>query len=151
MRKTFILLFSLLLVLGAFVLEGGALKTLFVATALIPVSLGTLLGALFCFSMGDIATAFRDAFTETAIPDKLGVYKNDLLIIKNMQIGLIFWSATMVILGIIGILSSLTEVSNLGRSMAAAFTALLLAFSLRALLLTPMESSIQKKLNSIQQ
>jgi flagellar motor component MotA len=149
MKKTFILLFALLLILGAYVLEGGALRALLVATAMIPVLLGPLLGVWFSFAGSEITGAFKDAFSDLADPEKLVVYKKDLVIIKSLQSGLIFWSFTMIILASICILSMLTDVSHLGRGIAAACTALLLSFGLRAWLLIPMQCSIEKKLAQI--
>ena len=151
MKKTLILLISLLLILGVYVLEGGALKALLVGSALVPVFLGPLLGAMFSFRISELADAFRDAFSEQADPSKLNHYHMDILLIKNISSAITFWSLTMVILGLIGILSNLTEISRLGSGIAAIFTALLLAFTLKALLFIPMETSIEKKIAILHQ
>ncbi len=146
MRKSFIVLVSILLFLGAFILEGGSLRTLMIATALVPIVVGSFISALFSYSVAEIKDAFKDGFCERIDLDRLGNYRMDLLVIKNLESSLIYWSLTIMILAIIGILSSLSNINHLGPSVAAGTVSLLLGFGFRAVLLTPMENSIIKKL-----
>jgi|GEM_PF-2772235 len=147
MRKAFIVLASMILVLGAFMLEGGALRTLMIATAVIPILLGSLISTWFSYSMAEIGNAFNDAFAERVDLDKLGRYRISLLVIRNMQASVLYWSLTIIVLAVIGILCSLTDVHRLGPAVAAGTVSLLLGFALRAVLLTPMENSLVKKLS----
>lgn len=146
MKKSFMVMLSILLVLGAFILEGGSLRTLMIATALVPIIVGSFISALFSYSMAEIGLAFKDGFCERTDLDRVEIYRMDLLIIKNLESSVLYWSLTIVILAIIGILSSLTNVNHLGPSLAAGTVSLLLGFGLRAVLLTPLENSIIKKL-----
>ena len=147
MKKLFMVLLALLLINGAYIMEGGALPALFYApSVLAPLLLGTFLTTLFSYSIVEIRSAFRDAFAKDLESDRLTAYHIDLLIIKNMASGLLFWAVTIVVLGLILILTHLETPSRLGPSVAVTFLSLLHGFGLRAILLNPMEHSIQKKI-----
>jgi len=151
MKKTLVLLLSLAVLLGAFMLEGGSLPILLVASALIPMLLGPLVSTCFSFSIAEIGDAFRDAWSERSDQGRITNYNNDLLVIRNLQSSLIGWAASIFILAVIMILSTLNTPQTLGPHVAAATVALLYAFAVRALLLIPMENSILRNINCLQE
>ncbi|MGE5391223.1 MAG: hypothetical protein ACM3PE_09200 [Deltaproteobacteria bacterium] len=150
MKKSIALVLSILLVLGAYLVEGGVLIALLVVTALVPMLLGPLVSVWFSFSMSEIGDAFRDAWSERPDQSRVNNYRNDLLVIRNLQSSVIGWAATIFIMAVILILSTLNDPSTLGPHVAAATVALLYAFALRAILLVPMENSISRKLIGIE-
>lgn len=137
---------SILIVLGVSMLEGGSIRTLLIGSAIIPILVGSLISTWFSYSMAEIGSAFNDAFHERVDLDRINTYRMNLLVIKNMQSSVLHWSVTILVLAIIGSLCSVTNISKLGPSVAAGTVSLLLGFSLRAVLLTPMENSMVKKL-----
>ncbi|HWP96746.1 MAG TPA: hypothetical protein VN426_07835 [Syntrophomonadaceae bacterium] len=149
MKKLFLVLLSLSLVLGAFVVEGGALIALLIATALVPITLGSLLTTLFSYRGVEIGEAFRDAFSERTELGRVAVYETDLLVIRNLNASVLGWSFTLLVLAVIGILSSLSDVHLLGPRVAAGTVSLLYGLILKTLLLTPMENSILKKIHCV--
>lgn len=146
MKKISVILLSLVLALGVFWLEGGSPTSLLVGSAIVPLLLGTVFSTLFSYSMLEIRNTFQDAFSPRTDLDRIPIYKMDIQIVNSLESTLLFWSLTIVTLAIIGILSSLTEVSRLGPQCAMAMVSLLLGFGLRAILLTPMKNSIARKL-----
>lgn len=146
MKRIFLLLLSLLVVVVAYGLKGGALQIIFVAKAVIPLLLCTILGTLFSFKLSEIASAFRDAFNEETIPNNTEIYIMDRLVIRNMSSVLAFWTSVIVVLGIVTILTNIGDMTKLGLELSSVFTVLTLGLIIKALLLIPMEISIKKKL-----
>lgn len=146
MKKTLTVLAALFLFLAAFILEGGRLASLMVVTALVPMFLGPVLSACFSFSLADIKRAWGDAFAERLDLNRRADYHTGLLVVNNLQNAVMWWAFSIVILAMILILSSVTEVRELGPKVAAGTVALLTGLMLRTLLLNPMESSLRRKL-----
>jgi len=146
MKRIFLLLLSLLVIVVAYGLKGGALQIIFIAKAVIPLLLCTILGTLFSFKPSEIASAFRDAFNEEAIPNNTEVYKMDQLVIRNMSSVLAFWTSVIVVLGIVTVLTNIGDMTKLGLELSSVFTVLTLGLIIKALLLIPMEISIKKKI-----
>lgn len=146
MKRIFLLLLSLLVIVVAYGLKGGALQIIFVAKAVIPLLLCTILGTLFSFKLSEIISAFRDAFNEEAIQNNTEVYKLDRLVIRNISSVLAFWTSVIVVLGIVTALSNISDMTKLGLELSSVFTVLTLGLIIKALLLIPMEISIKKKL-----
>ncbi len=146
MKKTFLLLFSLLVIVVAYGLEGGSLQAVFIPTAIIPLLTCTLLGTMFSFQLSEIGDAFQDAFTANIKTGQIAQYQMDRLVIQNISSSLVFWTISIVLLGIVNVLSHLGDLSKLGQGLAVVFTALIFGFALKALLLIPMDNSISKKL-----
>lgn len=146
MKRIFFLLFSLLVIVVAYGLKGGALQIIFVAKAIIPLLLCTALGTLFSFKVSEIASAFRDAFNEEVAPVSTEVYEMDRLVIRNMSSVLAFWTSVIVVLGIVTVLTNIGDMTKLGLELSCVFTVLTLGLIIKALLLIPMEISIKKKL-----
>lgn len=146
MKQLFILLLSLLLALGVYGLEGGSLASLLVGSAVIPLLVGPFISTLFSYRFDEIGDAFKDAFAQRIDLDRLPLYRLDVEIFRSLESALLFWAFTIVILAVIGILSSLTEVSQLGPQCAMAMISLLFGFGLRAILITPMKNSIIRKI-----
>jgi len=151
MKKSLMLLLALAVLLGAFLLEGGTLPTLFIGSALVPMLLGPLVSAMFSFSLSEIGDAFSDAWSERADQGRADNYQRDLLVIRNLQSSVVSWAATIFILAVIMILSVLGDPKELGPHVAMALLAFLYAFGLRALLFTPMENSILKSIGNLAQ
>lgn len=151
MKKSLLLLLALLLLSAIFMLEGGTLATLLIGSALVPMLLGPMLSILFSYSMVELGDAFRDSWSQRSDQGRSHIYQKDLLIIKNLQSSVIGWAAIIFILAVILILSTLNDPMNLGPHVAAATIALLYAFTVRALLLVPMENSILKKIHSVKE
>ena len=146
MKKLFLLLLVALLFLWAFIGEGGALRSFYAPTVILPLFLGTFLTTLFSFEFVEIINAFKDAFTVRVESDKLNSYKISMLVVKNMESSTFFWSLTIVTLGLIMILAYCESPRELGSSMSVAFLALLFGFGTRAALYIPMENSLKKKI-----
>lgn len=144
MKKTFLVLFSLFLILGAFIIEGGPITTLFCFSAFVPIFLGTLITTLFSFSWAEIKSAFQHAFAGTGSTAAAAIYQRDLQVIRSMSGAIMIWAITMIILAFIAILSMVTEINEIGPHVAVAFTSLLYAFTTRAVLLFPMEIRLKK-------
>lgn len=149
MKKSLLLILSLVVLLGAFMAEGGVLTTLLIGSALVPMLIGPVVSTLFSFSLGEIGDAFRDSWSERADQGRSLNYDNDLLVIKNLQSSVVGWAASIFILAVIMMLCTLNDPKTLGPHVASATVALLYAFAVRALLLTPMQSSILKNINRI--
>lgn len=146
MRKSLLFLLAIAMLLGAFILEGGNLTALLAGSALVPMLLGPLVSAMFSFRVGEIADAFSDAWSERADQGRTDNYRKDLLVIRNMQSSVINWAATIFILAVVMLLSSLSDPKELGPHVAMALLAFLYAFGMRAVLLTPMENSVLTKI-----
>ncbi|MGE5370577.1 MAG: hypothetical protein ACM3QZ_01175 [Solirubrobacterales bacterium] len=146
MKKLFLVLLSLILILGAFVLEGGALRSLLVGSALVPMILGSLVSALFCFDWREISGAFRDAFTEGADPERAAWYPVELEAVEFLSKAVLYWAATIMILAAIGILSHLSALSEIGPAVALGMVSLLTGVGLCAVLLNPMAASLKRKI-----
>ncbi len=151
MKKTGIVFLALLLLLAAYAVEGGMIKSLLVVTALVPIIIGPYLSTLFTYSPADINNAFCDAFTDRIDAGRQDVYHIDLLIIRNLNSAVVWWAATLSMLALVLILSTLTDVKSLGPSVAAGTVAILAAFLLRSILFIPMEHSILRKLAVLQE
>ncbi|MEQ8175004.1 MAG: hypothetical protein ABRQ26_08010 [Syntrophomonadaceae bacterium] len=145
MKKKLTVLVALSLFLAAFILEGGRLASLFIGTALVPMFLGPVLSACFSFSLADIKNAFNDAFAERLDLNRTAEYQTGLQVVNNLQNAVIWWAFSIVVLAMIMILSSVTEVRQLGPKVAAGTVALLTGLLLRTLLLNPMEFSLRRK------
>lgn len=148
MKKTFLVLFSLLLILGFFILEGGSVRTLLCASSFIPVFLGTFITTLFSFSWAEMKDAFRHAFSDQESVLSREVLNRDVQVIRSMSGAIMIWAVTIIILALIAILSSVTKMDELGPHIAIAFTALLYACMTRTILLYPMETRLTHKLLS---
>ncbi len=146
MKKVFMILVSLIILLGIFVVEGGSIRILLCISSFVPIFLGTLVCCAFTFSCSEITRAFKHAFNEISIPEKLEIYKQDLQVIRFLSNNIIYWAVSIVILALIGILANVSNPSELGPKVAIAFTALLYGFTTRTVLLMPMESSLNKKI-----
>ena len=146
MRKLFFILLSTLIMLGTYIVEGGSIRTLLCISSFIPVFFGPLFGALVSFNWAEIKEAFTDAFNLSMEIERQSIYVKDLEVIRHLSVSILFWAGSIIILALIGILSSVTHVDELGPHIAIAFTALLYGFATRSILLIPMESSIKKKL-----
>lgn len=146
MKKLLMLLLAFLIVNAAFIAEGGQLRVFIAPTVIIPLILGPLLTTLFSFNLSELRCAFREAFSGDVDTGRLADYRINLLIIKNLESGVMFWSLTIVASGIILILSHLSAPETLGPSIAVTLLALMHGFSLRAMLLNPMEHSLLKKI-----
>ncbi|MGE5398606.1 MAG: hypothetical protein ACM3MK_13860 [Chitinophagales bacterium] len=146
MKKILIVVVSFILALGVFSLEGSSPITLLVGPVIVPLLLGPFLSTAFSFSLREIGDAFKDSFSHRVDLDRISAYRLEVEIIKNLESSILYWSFTIIVLAIIGILSSLTDVSRLSTQLAMAMISLLLGFGLRAILLTPMKSSIIRKL-----
>ncbi|MEN6489195.1 MAG: hypothetical protein ABFD66_10035 [Smithella sp.] len=149
MKKVFMILVSLILIIGIFVAEGGSIRILLCISSFIPIYLGTMASCAFTFSRSEISRAFKHAFTEITIPEKLDIYKQDLQVIRFLSSNIIYWAVTIVILALIGILANVSNPSELGPKVAITCTALLYGFTTRTVLLMPMESSLNKKISDI--
>lgn len=146
MKKTFLVLFSLLLILGMFILEGGSVRTLLCASSFIPVFLGTFITTLFSFNWAEIKDAFRHAFNDQEAGLSQEILNRDVQVVRSMSGAIMIWAVTIIILALIAILSSVTEMDKLGPHIAIAFTAVLYAYMTRAILLYPMETRLTRKL-----
>jgi flagellar motor component MotA len=147
MKKLFLLLLSVLGLLVAFILEKGSLSPLRpVATAVIPLFLGILFTTMFSFQFKEIINTFKSAFSEETNSNNIREYHKSLLIVKNLQSSTTFWAGTILIMAIIQLLCDLTTPEKMGPSVAAALTALLYGFGLRAVFLIPMEHNLNKKI-----
>lgn len=148
MKKTLLVLFSLLLILGVFILEGGSVRTLLCASSFIPVFLGTFITTLFSFSWTEMKDAFRHAFSVQDSGLSRDVLNRDVQVVRSMSGAIMIWAVTIIILALIAILSSVTEMDELGPHIAVAFTALLYAYMTRTILLYPMETRLTRKLSA---
>lgn len=149
MKKILISAAAMMLALSAFILEGGSIRTLLIVTALVPILAGPLVTALFSFQWSEITGAFRDAFAERAERGRADDYRMGLLVVKDLSAGAMYWAFTILVLAMIGILSSVTEVRLLGPKIALGTVSVLIGLGLRAFLLNPMASSLEKKLIQI--
>ncbi|MEN6392126.1 MAG: hypothetical protein ABFD04_17050 [Syntrophomonas sp.] len=145
MKKKLTVLVALSLFLAAFILEGGRLASLLIVTALVPMFLGPVLSACFSFSLADIKNAFKDAFAERLDLNRTAQYQTGLQVVNNLQNAVMWWAFSIVVLAMIMILSSVTEVRQLGPKVAAGTVALLTGLLLRTLLFNPMEFSLRRK------
>lgn len=146
MKRKLTVLLALSLFLAVFILEGGRLATLFIATALVPMFLGPVISACFTFSLADIKNAFKDAFAERLDLNRTAEYQTGLQVVNNLQNAVMWWSFSIIVLAMIMILSMVTEVRELGPKVAAGTVALLTGLLLRTLLLNPMEFSLRRKI-----
>lgn len=150
MKKVLTVLVALSLFLAAFILEGGRLASLFIGTALVPMFLGPILFTCFSFSLADIKSAFKDAFAERLDLNRIAEYKTGLQVVNSLQNAVMWWAFSIVVLAMIMILSSVTEVRELGPKVAAGTVALLTGLLLRTLIFNPMEFSLRRKLSAAQ-
>lgn len=149
MKKLFLLLLSVLGLLGSFFVERGTLVpfiSLITATVLVPLFFGVICTTLFSYHFKEIANTFKTAFSEETNFERLKDYRKNLLIVKNLQSSTAFWSGTIVIIATVNILSGLTTPNKLGHSLAIALSALFFGFALKAMLFIPMEHSLNKKI-----
>jgi len=146
MKKLFFVLLSILLILGTYIIEGGAISSLLCISSFIPVFLGTLISTAFTFGWSEIKETFQDAFSEYTIAETQERYSRDLQLVRCMSVSIMFWAGSIIILAIMGILSSVTHLNELGPHIAVAFTALLYGFAARSILFIPMESNLNRKL-----
>lgn len=147
MKKLLMVLLSILVILTGVVLEGGNISILFVPTAMFILFFGVLFSTLFTFKFSEIINAFVNAFSKDNNTSKLEEYKISLSIVKCMSKLTLNWSFATVILGLIFILSNLTTPSQLGKSVAVICLALLYGFAAIAIIFTPMEHSLNRKLD----
>ncbi|MGE5415957.1 MAG: hypothetical protein ACM3UZ_04210 [Acidobacteriota bacterium] len=145
MKKLFVILLSLLLIVGVFVLEGGSVAALLCFSSFVPIFFGTILSALFSYRISEVTRAFADGFSEVVEFDKHGEYKVDLAVFRNMSAAIVFWSLAIAVLAAIVILSGLREIDMIGPPLAAGMTALLYGFGIKAIILIPLENSILRK------
>lgn len=146
MRKLFMVLLAFLIINAAYIEEGGELAMLIAPTVFLPLILGPFFTTLFSFSFKEIRDAFRDAFSGEVAAARLEAYRIDLLVIKNLASAVLYWSLTIVVYGLILILSRVEDPNDIGPAVAVTFLSLLHGFGLRAILLNPMEHSIHKKI-----
>jgi flagellar motor component MotA len=151
MKKLFLLLLSVLGLLTAFILERGTLIPLIPvtpATVVGPLFLGVLLTTMFSFRFKEITHTFKLAFWEEMNPNSTQIrdYRKSLLIVKNIQSATTCWAGTIFILAVVQLLSDLTTPAKMGPFVAAALSAVFYGFGLRAVLLIPMEHSLNKKI-----
>lgn len=146
MKKISMILLAIVIAAGIYILEGGRLGVLLVITSFIPIFIGSLVTTSFTFTGQEISDAFTDAFSSRLDMNRTANYQMSLQVIKHLEASVLLWAATVISLALIGILSSLTEVSRLGPSVAATISALLYGFGLRTIVLTPMRFSIIRKL-----
>ncbi|MGE5405539.1 MAG: hypothetical protein ACM3PP_11445 [Candidatus Saccharibacteria bacterium] len=146
MKKLLVTLLSLLLIVGVFVLEGGAVSALFCFSAFVPIFFGTILSALFSYPLNDVSRAIKDGFSETVETNKIQDYHADLGVIRSMSAAIVFWTLTIAVLAAIAILSGLRAIEQIGPPLAAGMTALLYGFGLKAVILIPLENSLLRKI-----
>lgn len=150
MKKTFMVLLSLLVIATAVIIEGGNLSVLLCPTPMFMIFFGVLFSTIFTYKLSDVIGTFKDSFSKNTNPDKISQYKTELDTLRSIIKLTLYWSAATVILGLIFILSTLSTPAELGKSVAIVCLALLYGFGIIAVLLIPMESSLVKKINSIE-
>lgn len=148
MKKFLMLLFSMLVIATAVIVEGGSLTLLLGTTAAFILIFGVFFSTLFTFTFAEIVRSFKNAFSKDTDVKKFDDYKTDLSVVKSISKSLVYWSVTTVFLGLIFVLSNVTTPEHLGKSIAVICLALLYGFGANAVLIHPMECSLKRKLEN---
>lgn len=146
MKKMFFILISILVLLIAFILEGGEIRNLFQFTALFALIFTVIFSTLATFKFSEIINVFKDGFSQKVIDTKVKDYEKGILITKSVEKLIHFWSITILTMAIIFALGAVSNAIQLGRSVAIAFMVILYAVILRASILTPVENELNRKL-----
>lgn len=146
MKKVFMMLLSLLVIFVAFIAEGGVLPWLLSPTVIVPLILGTLFTTMFSYKFIEIVHAFKEAFSEEVSVEKVTVYRKNILIVKALEKATRYWSLTVLLMGLVLVLSHVAKPEELGHPLAVVFLSLLYGFGVRASLYVPMESSLRQKI-----